>query len=171
MKTESQGFTREDIAGFVTDYLEHERASLIARLRQVLDEVDALIGQVSKGADASDDSWNPVEVLAHMATSSQYFGWLAHKVATKQDIGDVLPMIQMRDNVTADAAQLGAAALTEQLRQSVERTIGFLERTDPMNLRTTFDYVGIQMTAEDVIRIPLCSHLESHVQQMSQTLN
>ena len=170
MKIESAAFTEKDIQGFVTDYFEQERTHLVARLRAVLDEVDQLAGQISQGQAAPKDGWDPTEVLAHMATSSQYFGWLAHKVTSGEDVGEVLSMLQMRDNVTADAAKLGAIELAGQLRKNVERTVAVLESADPHRLRIGFDYVGIAMTAEDVIRIPLCSHLETHVQQIRAAL-
>ncbi|HLF69788.1 MAG TPA: DinB family protein [Actinomycetota bacterium] len=171
MKTESPGFTREDVEGFVTDYLGRERGTLTARLRRVLDDVDTLVSDItSRTADGSDDSWNAIEVLAHMATTAHFFGRLAHMVASQREIGDLLPMLQMRDAVTEEAAQQGASALVQQLRENVERTIAFVEKTGPMDLRNPFDYVGIQMTAEDLIRVPLCAHLESHVEQIREAL-
>lgn len=170
MKSESPAFTSQDVAAFVTDYLDRERGTLVARLRRVLDEVDTLVSQIALKTDGSDESWNPTEVLAHMTTTSAFFGRVANMVASKKEVGDLLPMLQMRDAVTSDAAQQGAPALAQQLRESVERTIAFVEKTDPMDLRSTFDYMGIQMTAEDLIRIPLCAHLESHVEQIREAL-
>jgi hypothetical protein len=171
MKVESPQFTAEEIQGFVTDYFDHEKALLVDRLRNIVDEVDSLASSVPDGSTGDDVSWSPVETLAHMVTSSQYFGWLAHQVASKkEELGDILEMLKLRDVVSGEAAQLPVETLNKQFRQNIERTIRFIEKTPYEALRTKFDYVGLELSVEDLIRIPLCSHLESHIEQIRASL-
>lgn len=170
MKLESSGFTKEEVQSFVTDYFELEKTKLVERLKKIADDVDGIAGSISSQA-ASADGWNPREVLAHMVTSSQYFGWLAYQIAgKKQDPGNILEMIRMRDDVTGQAAESSVEVLTQQLRENVERTAGFLEKVSLNDLRVRFDYVGIELTVEDLIRLPLCAHLESHVTQLRRSV-
>ena len=170
MKVESPEFTNDDIASFVTDYFEHERGLLIARLRAIIEDTESLVPRIESQGSSEGDSWNAIETLAHMATSSQFFGWLANQVASKKEVGDVTEMIRMRDVVGAQAAQLPADELAKQLRDNLDRTIKFLETVDYDDLRTTFDFVGRKLTAEDAIRIPLCAHLETHNDQIRSAL-
>lgn len=170
MKVESPKFTESDIAAFFTDYMEHERGLLIERLRAIMEQTESLVPKIESQDPSDGDSWNAIETLAHMATSSQFFGWLANQVASKKDVGDVTQMIRMRDVVGAQAAQLSADELAKQLRDNLERTIKFLETVDYDDLRTTFDFVGRKVTAEDAIRIPLCAHLETHNEQIRSAL-
>lgn len=168
MKIESTEFTKETILGFVDDYLETERKLIVNRLREIITQTEALLPSLEAPAESSSESWNAVETVAHMATSSNFFGWLVHEVATKEDVdtSGILEMIKLRDIVTTDAVQLPPEALMKQLRDNIEQTIEFVEQVPYKDLRRTFDYVGTDMTAEDILRIPLCGHLESHVEQI-----
>lgn len=172
MKIESTEFTTEDIHGFVDDYLETERKLLLARLREIITQTEALLPSLESPAESSGESWNAIETLAHMATTSNFFGWLVHEVATKEEVdtSGILEMIKLRDIVTTDAVQLPPEALVKQLRDNVEKTIEFVETVPYADLRKTFDYVGRTMSAEDILRIPLCGHLESHIEQMRNAI-
>jgi hypothetical protein len=171
MKLESPEFTDDDIAGFLTDYFEKERQLQIARLKKILEDTESLIPQLEGKNEPGGDAWNAIETLAHMATTAQFFGWLAHEVATKKDVeGDITEMLRLRDIVVTDASQLPPGVLMKELRDHVEKTIGFLETVDWDDLRTPVDYVGKKMTGEDFIRYPLSGHLEGHLEQMKEAL-
>lgn len=170
MKLESIEFTDETIDGFIGDYFESERKLLIDRLRRVLDETDELAPSI-KPSDSPDNSWNAVETLAHMATTAQFFGWLASHVASKKEMeGSLTEMLKLRDVVSNDAAQMPVEELVNELRKNLEQTISFLETVGYDDLRTPFQYVGRTMTGEDLIRVPLCAHLESHVAQIREAV-
>ena len=171
MKVESPEFTEAEIDGFVTDYFEDERRGLIRRLEKIVEETDALVPAIQGREQTPDDSWSAVETLAHMATTAQFFGWLVHEVVTKKEIDvDIVGMIKLRDIVTNDAADLPPKDLAGQVRQNIERTIHFIKDVPYDDLRVRFQYVGRELTAEDVIRIPLSAHLESHIRQMKAGL-
>ena len=171
MKLESPEFTDEDIAGFLTDYFDTERQLQIARLRKIIQDTESLVPAIEGRNQDGGDDWNAVETLAHMATTAQFFGWLANEVATKKVVeGNITEMLKLRDIVISDASQQAPEALVKDLRDNIERTIGFLETVDWADLRTPVDYVGFTMTGEDFIRIPLCGHLEGHLAQIKNTL-
>ena len=172
MKVESPSFTEKDVAGFLTDYYEHERNLLVARLRKIIEDADALLPSIRDQGETNGDSWNALETLAHMATSSQFFGWLANEVSKKGDLtGDPLETIKMRDIVGNQAVELPIEELAGQLRENLERTIKFVEKVDYESLRRTFNFVGHQLSGEDVIRIPLCGHMENHIEQIREALH
>jgi hypothetical protein len=172
MKMESVEFTDETIDGFIGDYFEVERKLLIDRLRRVLDETDELAQSIKPTEEGSGDSWNALETLAHMATTAQFFGWLANQVASKKELeGNLIEMLKLRDVVSNDAAQMPVDELVTELHKQVDQTISFLETVDYDDLRTPFQYVGRTMTAEDLVRVPLCAHLESHVAQMREAIS
>lgn len=171
MKVESPEFTEADIAGFLTDYYEHERGLLITRLERIMEETEALIPSIKSQTASNGDSWNAVETLAHMATSSQFFGWLANEVSQKGDeTGDPIEMIRMRDIVGNQAAELPVEELAKLLQENLERTIKFIEKVPYEDLRKSFNFVGTRLSGEDLIRIPLCAHLESHIEQAREAL-
>lgn len=171
MEIESTQFTEADIKGFLTDYLEQERKHLIARLRKVIEDTESLAPALVARTNSNGGSWSGVETLAHMMVSAGFFGWLVHEIATKQQTDvDLLGMLQLRDVTGVEAAQQPPDALVEQFRESIERTIRFLESVPYENLRTPFKYIFQEMTAEDLVRIPLCSHLEEHIEQIRETL-
>ena len=171
MKVESPSFTEQDVAGFLTDYYEQERGLLIARIRKIIEDTDALLPSITDQGKTNGDSWNALETLAHMATSTQFFGWLASEASKKGDeTGDPLEMIKMRDIVGNQAIELPIEELAKQLRGNLERTIQFIEKVDYEDLRKTFNFVGHRLSGEDVIRIPLCGHMESHIEQIRAVL-
>lgn len=171
MEIVSTQFTEADIGAFLADYYEHERRHLIARMRRIIEDTEALVSPLVANAESNGESWSGVETLAHMTVSAGFFGWLVHEIATKKQTEvDLLGMLKLRDVTGAEAAEQAPEALARQLRESIERTIRFLESVPYDDLRTSFKYVTQEMTAEDVIRIPLCSHLEEHIEQIRQTV-
>lgn len=171
MKVESPSFTQKDVAGFLTDYYENERRLLISRIQKIIEDTEALLPSITDQGKTNGDSWNALETLAHMATTSQFFGWLASEVSKKGDeTGDPLEMIKMRDIVGNQAVELPIGELAKQLRENLERTIKFIGKVGYEDLRKTFNFVGHRLSGEDVIRIPLCGHLESHIEQIREAL-
>lgn len=171
MKIESTEFTEETFYSIISDYLEHERRQLLARLRNIPDEADSLVPSIEGRSESDEKEWSAVETLAHMAISAQFFGWLVHEIATKKEIqGNILELLKMRDPTMIDAVKTPPVELASQLRSSIERTVEFIEKVPYDDLRTRIQYLGREMTGEDVLRISLCGHLEDHVEQIRKAL-
>src|SRR5439155_6350545 len=116
MRIESTSFTDADYDAIVEGYLERERRDLIDRLRAIPDQVDALVPSLESGA-SDDADWNGIEILAHMAIGTQFFGWAIHEISQGKDIGaQMLELMNLRDPSMLDALQQPADVLAKQLR-------------------------------------------------------
>ncbi|MGH9194777.1 MAG: hypothetical protein ACRD1T_03445 [Acidimicrobiia bacterium] len=171
MKIESTEFTPDVFDSFIEQYLTHEREHVKGRLLKVVEEVESMLPAIESRSAAAEEKWSANETLAHMAVSTQFFGWLVHQVAKQEEIqGDIVEMLRMRDVAGSDASQKPSAELAKQLRDSIERTISFAGSVSVDELRNSIKYLSRDMTAEDILRIPLCGHLEEHVEQLREAV-
>ena len=68
-------------------------------------------------------------------------------------------------------SQLEPADLVRMTVADHTRTIKTLRETEPEALRRSADLgEGITMTAEEIARLPLVSHLELHIKQLEKLL-
>ena len=167
MKIESPAFTDAYYNEVIGGYFERERQEIIARLRRIADDTDALVPSLPATGTSDDPDWNAVETLAHISISAQFFGWVIHEVAKEHDIGErMLGLMNLRDPSMVDAVRQEPADLARQLRDGLERTIAFLEKTGIDELRNTIAFAGRQLSAWDFTRVSVVQHLEDHVEQM-----
>jgi DinB superfamily len=172
MKIESPAFTLDDVKAFMDTYLDRERNILADRLQRASDRVAALAPRV-QSEPSSEDDWNAHELLAHLAVLSKFYGVLVHRISTGQPLNmDLLQAVQLRDNAGKQMSELAPAELAAMIATDHERTIKALRTADPMNLRRTAELGdGITMSAEDVARLPLITHLEMHIEQLEKLLD
>jgi hypothetical protein len=172
MKIESTSFTSDDYDMFVEDYLERERAELIGRLQRIADDTEALLPRLSEAGSTSSDEWNPIETLAHMAVSAQFFGWVIKEVSKGNEIGDQMQeLMKLRDPSIVEAVQKTPVELVEQLRSGIDKTTGFLAGVPYEDLRNAISFGSKQLSAEDFTRLSFAHHLEDHVDQMRRALD
>jgi len=171
MKIESPAFTLDDVKGFMDTYLERERDILAGRLQQASNRLAALAPRV-KSEPGDERSWNAHELLAHLAVLSKFYGVLVHRISSGQLPNmDLLEAVHLRDTVGHQMSQLEPADLLRMNVADHERTIKTLRTTDVKALRQTADMGdGITMTAEEVARLPLISHLEMHIDELERLL-
>ena len=171
MKIESPAFTLDDVRNFMDTYLDRERNLLADRLQHASDRLTALAPQI-KAEQGEEGSWNAHELLAHLAVLSKFYGVLVHRISTGQLPNmDLLEAVHLRDSVGHQMSQLEPADLVRMTLADHERTIKTLRTTDPQALRRTAELGdGITMTAEEVARLPLVSHLEMHIEQLEKLL-
>jgi hypothetical protein len=170
MKMESLSFTAADYDEVVGGYFERERSHLIERLRQVVEETERVIPELEGRPQPSVESWNALEILAHMAITAQFFASLIHLIAAGQHVGDPIEVMKLRDPAIADAVELSPEILAKQLRENIEKTIEFLETVPYDDLRAGIEFGSRQLSAEDFTRISLCHHLEDHLEQMKKAI-
>ena len=172
MKIESPAFTVDDVKSFMDVYLDRERSILADRLQQASDRLSAL-GPRVKAEPGNEDGWNAHEMLAHLAVLSKFYGVLVHRIATGKPLNlNLLEAVHMRDNAGEQMSQLEPAELLRMTVADHERTIKALRSADPNSLRQPADLGdGISMTAEEVARMPLISHLEMHIDELEEMLN
>ena len=171
MKLESLAFTLDDVKGFMGTYLDRERDILADRLQNASDRIAALAPRVR--SEPSDEAeWTAHELLAHIAVLSKFYGVLVHQISSgKAPNMNLLQAVNMRDDAGKRMSELEPAELVRMIATDHERTINALRKTDPLDLRRSAELGdGITMSAEEVARLPLISHLEMHVQQLEELL-
>jgi hypothetical protein len=172
MKIESPTFTLEDVKGFMDTYLDRERNILADRLEHASKELAAL-GPRIKTQRSDQEGWTAHELLAHIAVLSKFYGVLVHRIATGQLPNmDLLEAVHLRDSVGHQMALLEPPDLLRMAVADHDRTINTLRTAAPQDLRRSGDLgEGITMTAEDIARLPLVSHLELHIEQLEKLLD
>ena len=171
MKIESPAFTLDDVRSFMATYLDRERNLLADRLQNASDRLAALAPRV-RAERGGESDWNAHELLAHIAVLSKFYGVLVHRVSSGQQPNmDLLEAVHLRDTVGHQMSQLEPADLMRMTLADHARTIKTLRETEPEALRRSADLgEGITMTAEEIARLPLVSHLELHIEQLEKLL-
>jgi DinB superfamily len=173
MKIESTSFGPAQLAGFFGELIDRERLVLVERLERASARLEELAGRVPPDAIPGDaGAWSSLEVLAHIAVLSKFYGVVAHKVGTGTMTElDLLGQVNMRDVMGQQFAQRDPADLAASAQADHRRTIEWLRRASPADLLRRCDTGGGRsMTAEDVARLALCGHLEQHLDQLEASL-
>ena len=172
MKIESPAFTLEDVKSFMDTYLDRERDILAERLQQASDRLAALAPRVKSQA-GDEAAWSAHELLAHIAVLSKFYGVLVHRISSGQLPNmNLLEAVHLRDTAGHQMSQLEPPDLLRMTVADHERTIKTLRTTEPRDLRRSAELGdGITMTAEEVARLPLISHLELHIAELERLLD
>jgi len=185
MKNESTAFTETDLQGFLDEMIDHDRLALAGRLQRAserLAEYAPLVtaghgqggasGAVSARHDAPQNGWSAHEVLAHIVVLSKFYGVVFHKVSSgKMTELDLLNNVGLRDAMNEQMAQIEPKELVRMAVEDHARTIRGLQAADAASMRRVVKVNGGgTMTAEEVARLPLISHLELHIDQLIRAL-
>ena len=170
MKIESTAFTPTDVQGFMDEFLDHERQLLADRLEKASARLAALGPRIIAGH--GDGDWTSHEVLAHIAVLSKFYGVLVHKISSGQMTElNLLENVNVRDVAGEQMAKLEPAELLRMAQADHQRTIKTLRTAEPRALRRAARLEdGTLMTAEEVARLPLVTHLELHIEQLEKSL-
>ena len=172
MKIESPSFTVDDIRAFMSSYRDRERGLLADRLQRVSDRLSELGPRVPAQPGGDDPEWNAHEILAHIAVVSKFYGVLVHRIASgKLDEMNLLEAVNLRDAAGQQTSQLPPDELVRMSVADQQRTIQSLRAAEGSALqRSARVDDGTSMTAEEVARLPLVTHLEMHVEQLEKML-
>jgi hypothetical protein len=170
---ESRQFTTEDIRGFLDEVREHERLSLVDRLRRASERLVSLTERVTAGPPSPGSEWTAHEVLAHITAVSAFWSRIIYKVAKGETAGlDLLPALRLRDLVGARLARREPAQLVRQARQDLAHLIDFLKTAPPETMRRTLQADEKELlTAEDLARLAVINHVELHLDQLEAALS
>jgi hypothetical protein len=162
----------DDLRAFMASYRDRERNLLADRLQNVSDRVAKLGPQVDDAANDDDPEWNAREILAHIAVVSKFYGVLVHRIAGgKLDDMNLLEAVNMRDAAGRQTAELNPGELVSQTLTDHQRTLKTLRESDVDSLKRSARIDdGTSLTAEEVARLPLITHLEMHVDQLEKIL-
>lgn len=176
MKIESTEFTATEILGFVDELQARDRDDLVRRLEAVGRRLAELRPRLEKaGRDgAAGDAWTGQEVLGHMAVLSKFYGVVAYRIASgRLTEFDLLGQVRLRDVAGEAVAKEPAGALLDGMAEDHGRTLDFLRGAAPADLRRSAvtGIEGVDMTAADVLRLPLVCHLEAHLEQLEAAID
>ena len=171
MKIESPAFTMDDVKAFMSTYRDRERHLLADRLQRISDRLAEIGPQVSS-RQSDEAEWNAHEVLAHLAVVSKFYGVLVHRIASgKLTDMNLLEAVNLRDAAGKQMSELDPAELLRMTLADHQRTINTLHTVDPASLQNSARVDdGTTMTAEEVARLPLITHMEIHVEQLEKLL-
>jgi hypothetical protein len=175
VRIESPAFTEREIRGFLDEFGDHERRRLADRLDADSIRLAELVRRIpspSREESGSRDEWSANEVLAHIAVLSKFYGVLTYQVASgKITELDLLPQVQDRDVAGQQLSSLPPDQLLAFAQRDHQRTIAYLRSTDAetMTRRVVFSD-GFSMSAQEIASMPLCAHLEIHLDQLERTL-
>jgi hypothetical protein len=173
MKIESPAFTVADLDHYRDELIDHERLVLADRLERASARLAELGSEAGAGGVAGADQWSPIEVLAHVAVLSKFYGMLTYKVGSGQMTElDLLGSVHLRDVLGEQLAREPAAKLVEMAVADHQRTIEYLRSADAADMRRECVVDGGRslMRAEDIAREALVGHLELHVEQLEKAL-
>src|SRR5438094_6954739 len=161
----------DDVNAFMSTYRDRERHLLADRLQRISDRLAEIGPQVSS-RQSDEAEWNAHEVLAHLAVVSKFYGVLVHRIASgKLSDLNLLEAVNLRDAAGHQMSQLEPAELLRMTLADHERTINTLRTAEPASLRRTAHVDdSTTMSAEEVARLPLITHLEMHIEQLEKLL-
>ncbi|MFI5282259.1 MAG: DinB family protein [Candidatus Dormibacterales bacterium] len=170
MKIESTAYTSTDLEKFLDELVDHDRKLVADRLEAASVRLAELGPRIQAGH--GDDSWSAHEILAHIAVLSKFYGVLVHKISSGQlPELNLLKNVNLRDVAGQQMAELEPAELLRLIKADHDRTLKTLRSVEPSALRRASRLEdGTTMTAMDVARLPLLSHLELHLKQLEQSL-
>jgi len=171
MEIESPAYTIADLNAFLDEMQDHDRHVLADRLERASCRLGEIGARVQAGRGDGKE-WSNHELLAHIATLSKYYGVLVHRVAGGHiAVVNLLDSVHARDIAIDQAAEQPPSDLLRMALADHERTIKTLRSTDGGALRRSVRIDGeTTMTAEQLARLPLISHLETHIEQLEKSL-
>jgi len=162
----------DDLNAFMSTYRDRERHVLADRLQRVSDRLAEIAPRVT-AQQSDEDEWNAHEVLAHLAVVSKFYGVLVHRIASgKLPDMNLLEAVNLRDSAGKQMSQIEPAELLRMALADHQRTINTLRTADPESLQNSARVDDkTTMTAEEVARLPLITHMEMHIEQLEKLLS
>ena len=172
MEIESPAFTDADLEAFLAECRIQEQRALAERLEAASTRLAALVGRMAGANTNPTGGWSAQEILAHVAGLSKYFGILAYRVGSgKAADVDLLADVRQRDAVMEGLMARSPAELLTAAQADHRQTLEWLRAAQPAALSRQADVgAGLTLSAEEILRLGLCAHLEIHLDQLEQAL-
>jgi len=173
VRIESPAFTERETQSFLDEIVNFERGRLADRLEADSARLADLVRDLPTGSvGGSGPEWSPQDILAHIVVLSKFYGVLTSRVGSgKVSELDLLPQVKDRDVAGEQLSSLPPDQLLVFAQRDHQRTIAYLRSADAeaMRRRVVFDE-GLSMSAQEIASMPLCAHLEIHLDQLERTL-
>jgi hypothetical protein len=177
MRIESPAFTERDMRAFLDEAVDHERIRLADRLEADSARLAELVRRIPSQAPSSSGrgsgpDWSGHEVLAHIAVLSKFYGTITYRVGSgKLSQVELLEAVQSRDPAGEQLSSLPPDELLAMAQKDHQRTIVYIRSADAAAMqRRAVLYEGFSMSAAEIAQLPLCAHLEIHLDQLERTL-
>ena len=175
MRIESPAFTEREMRGFLDEVVDHERYRLADRLQADSARLGKLAATLTLPQRGKEDSggWSAQEILAHIVVLSKFYGVLTSRVGSgKVSQVELLEAVQSRDPAGEQLSSLPPDQLLAMAQRDHQRTIDYLRGADAAAMqRRAVLYEGFSMSAAEIAQLPLCGHLEIHLDQLERTLS
>ena len=179
MRIESPAFTEREMWSFLDEIVDFERRRLADRLEADSARLTKLvlgnpwdIPSPAGGGSGSGPEWNAHDILAHIVVLSKFYGVLVSRVGSgKLSELELLPQVKDRDVAGEQLSSLTPDQLLAFAQRDHQRTIAYLRSADAEAMRRrAVLYEGFSLSAEEIASMPLCAHLEIHLDQLERTL-
>jgi hypothetical protein len=171
VRIESPAFSERELQGFLDEVVNRERERTADRLKAASARLAQVVAKGVIEGD-SDPEWSGHEVLAHIAVLSKFYGVVVYQVGSgKRSEIDLLEQVQNRDVAGEQLSSLPVDQLLGMAQADHQRTERFLRSADAaaMQRRATL-YEGTSMTALEIAQLPLCAHLDIHLDQLERAI-
>jgi DinB superfamily len=174
VRIESPAFTDRDMRAFLAEAVDYERNRLADRLEADsarLVQLASTLTLPERGREKT-QGWSAQEILAHIAVLSKFYGVLISRVGSgKVSQIELLEAVQARDPAGEQLSSLPPDQLLAMVQRDHQRTIAYLREADGEAMqRRAVLYEGFSMSAAEITQLPLCAHLEIHLDQLERTL-
>ena len=174
MRIESPAFTEHEMRAFLDEAVDYERRQLADRLEADSARLGKLAPTLTLPQRGRENSggWSGHEVLAHIAVLSKFYGTIVYRVGSgKLSQIELLEAVQSRDPAGEQLSSLPVDQLLAMAQRDHQRTIAYLRSADAAAMqRRAVLYEGFSMSAGEIAHLPLCAHLEIHLDQLERTL-
>jgi len=174
VRIESPAFTEREMRGFLDEQVDHERLRLADRLEAASLRLGSLAPTLTLPQRGREDSegWSAQEILAHIVVLSKFYGVLTSRVGSgKVSQIELLEAVQSRDPAGEQLSSVPPDQLLAMAQRDHQRTVDYLRGADAAAMqRRAVLFEGFSMSAAEIAQLPLCSHLEIHLDQLERTL-
>src|ERR1700730_181302 len=173
MRIESPAFTEREMWSFLDEIVDFERRRLADRLEADSARLADLVREMpNSSAGGKGTEWDAHDILAHIVVLSKFYGVLTSRIGSgKLSELELLPNVKDRDVAGDQLSSLPPDQLLAFAQRDHQRTIAYLRSADAEAMRRrAVLYEGFSMSAQEIASMPLCAHLEIHLDQLERTL-
>jgi hypothetical protein len=131
-----------------------------------------LVRDIPSSASGNGSEWTGHDILAHIAVLSKFYGTVVYRVGSgKLSQIELLEAVKSRDPAGEQLRTLPPNQLLDMVQRDHQRTIAYLRSADAAAMqRRAVLYEDFSMSAAEIAQLPLCAHLEIHLDQLERTL-
>jgi hypothetical protein len=173
VRVESPAFTEREMWSFLDEIVDFERRRLADRLEADSARLAELVRGIPAGSvGGSGPEWTGHDILAHIVVLSKFYGVLTSRIGSgKLSELELLPNVKDRDVAGEQLSSLPPDQLLAFAQRDHQRTIAYLRSADAEAMRRrAVLHSGFSMSAQEIASMPLCAHLEIHLDQLERTL-